>query len=519
MRILLAFLLICGLAVPAQAKWVRAESEHFIGYSDGKDADLTADMVRLERFDALLRSRLGIPDDHGQTRLTVFFVRTIDAVQKLMPGKSRNVAGFYTASVEGALAVVPRASGGSGKFDLSSDIILFHEYAHHVMFQSFSASYPAWYIEGFAEFMSTAEFDKDGKAKLGLPALHRAYGLLLGESVGASRLLTASISDIKPEDMDPFYGRSWLLVHYLSFTQARAGQLTKYLTLINKGVGSLDAAQQAFGDLKVLDRDLAHYLTASKISYLSLQKAVPAAEAVKLVPLSDGEGASMLYRVAMMRGTPQAQGEAQAVAMRKIAADYPADPAVMTLLSEAEHDASHWQASIDAANAALRLDASISRAMLWKGEGMIQLLLAQKDSDAAKWKAARSWIIKANRASLEEATPLLLYYESFFKEGVPAPDLAVQGLAKALTLVPQEEGTRINYALALARQKKFAEARTTLAILANSPHGGKGTDFVRKLIDRISEAENAGDAGKLDGLETEAPVEDDPKKPVKKSEP
>ena len=522
MRILLAILLLYGWAAPAQAKWLRAESEHFIGYSDGKDTDLRSDIVRLERFDALLRSRLGMADDHGQTRLTVFFVRSVENVQKLLLGKDRNAAGFYNASVEGALAVAPRVTDSVDEFDLSPKIVLFHEYAHHVMFQNFSAAYPAWYVEGFAEFMSTAEFDKDGSVKLGLPALHRGYGLILGDKMSAARVLTAAISDIKRDDLDVFYGRSWLLVHYLAFAPARSGQLTKYLELVNNGTGSLDAAQQVFGDLKTLDRDLARYLVSSKLSYLNLPKAVAAAETVKLVPLTDGEGASMLYRVAMMRGTPQGQGEAQATAMRKAAADYPGDPAVMTLLSEAEHDANHWQASIDAADAALKLDATISRAMLWKGEGMIQLLRAQKDKDPAKWKGARSWIIKANRASPEEATPLLHYYNSFFQQGVRPPDLAIQGLGKALDLVPQEEGLRINYAMALAQQKKFAEARKTLAILANSPHGGKRTDFVRKLIDQITTAEKAGDGGTLVRLDIDVPDLGEPQKPGKpgkKSEP
>ena len=38
--------------------------------------------------------------------------------------------------------------------------------------------YPEWLVEGFAEFMSTAQFERDGTVGLGLPATHRYYGLV-----------------------------------------------------------------------------------------------------------------------------------------------------------------------------------------------------------------------------------------------------------------------------------------------------------------------------------------------------
>ncbi len=46
------------------------------------------------------------------------------------------------------------------------------------------------------------------------------------------------------------YSRGWLLAHYLAFEPSRRGQATKYVDLIQKGVPALDAAKQAFGDLK-----------------------------------------------------------------------------------------------------------------------------------------------------------------------------------------------------------------------------------------------------------------------------
>jgi hypothetical protein len=322
MRCLIAFLLMLGFANPAAAKWIKAETPHFIGFSDGDDGALRSDMMRLERYDTLLRKRLNIGDDLGQVRLTVYFVRGADTVQKLYGGKDHNIAGFYTASAEGAIAVVPRRASGDDENSLTGNVILFHEYAHHLMFQYFQAAYPAWYVEGFAEFMSTAEFDKEGKAKLGLPAAHRAYGINEGYPVAITRLLTASVDDLEIDEADPFYGRSWLAVYFFVFSKERHGQLEKYLDLVSKGTTSLDAATQAFGDLRKLNRDLENYLGASRLPYILTADIQAAPDNIIITALSDGESAAMPYQVAMTRGTPHGLGEPQAAAMRKIAAKY-----------------------------------------------------------------------------------------------------------------------------------------------------------------------------------------------------
>ena len=55
------------------------------------------------------------------------------------------------------------------------------------------------------------------------------------------------------------YSTGWLLAHYLAFEPTRRGQTTKYVDLIQKGIPALDAAKQAFGSLKQLEKDLDRY--------------------------------------------------------------------------------------------------------------------------------------------------------------------------------------------------------------------------------------------------------------------
>ncbi len=66
---------------------------------------------------------------------------------------------------------------------------LFHEYGHHFMKRYVTAAFPAWFVEGFAEYYSTVDFDKQGKALIGKPARRRAYGLIELPKLPVEKLL------------------------------------------------------------------------------------------------------------------------------------------------------------------------------------------------------------------------------------------------------------------------------------------------------------------------------------------
>ncbi|HEV7499998.1 MAG TPA: hypothetical protein VGQ33_08350, partial [Vicinamibacteria bacterium] len=59
-----------------------------------------------------------------------------------------------------------------------------------------------------------------------------------------------------------FYGQSWAVVHYLMHGDrgAQLPRLASYLNLIGKGVDSVEAGRQAFGDLKAFERQVASYV-------------------------------------------------------------------------------------------------------------------------------------------------------------------------------------------------------------------------------------------------------------------
>jgi tetratricopeptide (TPR) repeat protein len=473
--------------------WLRAETPHFILYSDGKEKELREDAIKLERFDTLMRGVTRIGDDKGQVKLSVYFVRSPEKVRALHGGKSANVAGFYRTSPAGAVAVVPRSidafTGDNAKFAEIEDVILFHEYAHHLMLQYFTAAYPAWYVEGFAEFIGNSRVESNGMASYGIPNISRAPTLFSGSRLSIDRLLTLSTADVRSSDADLYYGRAWLLTHFLHFDKTRSGQLTKYLNSLQTGKPSLIAAQEAFGDLKQLHKELDRYLNG-KMRYTSLAAPIPAPTQLAVTRLDEGASAAVLLQMRLSRGTLPDEREPLAAELRKLAALYPGSREVLTALAEAELDLKNFAAAGVAADKALALDPTNSRTMLWKGLSLSRQMADAGETDAAKWKSARSWIAKANRANPEDPLPLMEYYLSFGQAAQATPQLAVDGLAKAAGLVPQDSGMRWMYSGALADQKKFDNAITVLRPIANNPHGGSMSETVRKRIESLEKAKN-----------------------------
>lgn len=274
MRFLLASLagaVAAAVSAPACAAWRVAESKHFVIYADEKPEQLSAFAARLERFDQAARylRDMGDPPVGIGNRLTVFVLPSVGAVSKL--AGNRYIEGFYAGHASGATAFVPQTAEEDDPLGLSADTIFFHEYAHHLMYQTVDRPLPEWVAEGFAEFMSTVRFERNGDIGIGLPANHRTWGLYEGVPLSLETMLSGNYSKISAEQQESIYGRGWLLVHYLAFEKTRSGQLDRYVDGISKGAPALDAARAAFGDLKQLDRELNAYLRRGRMSGMRRQ--------------------------------------------------------------------------------------------------------------------------------------------------------------------------------------------------------------------------------------------------------
>ena len=499
MRILRQALLmaasVTGLGGTAEAAWHQASSTHFVIYSDEKPERLREFATRLEKFDQAVRFARSMQDNPpGQgNRLTVFVVSNIGQVQKLSQMKDRDIAGFYTGRATGSIAFVPRKAGDGSKTDLDPDTIFFHEYSHHLMMQELNQPYPEWMIEGFAEFMSTAIFEKDGSVGLGAPALHRAYDLFTGVQIPLEKLLAGNYGKLSRDERASLYARGWLLAHYLTFETSRQGQLAIYLHGIAKGDDPLAAARQAFGDFKELDRNLDSYAERRRMKYLPVAASHLQIGPIEVTPLSAGAAAILPLRMQSKRGVDDKTAGPLADQIRSVAAQYPDDPLVQVTLAEAEHDAGNLDAAWAAAERALKADPKSAEAMIYKGRLMMGR--AEKSGTDADWKEARRWLLAANKLDTEDPEPLMLFYESYVRQGEPPTANAIAALHYASRLAPQDGGLRMTSAMQYINERKLDEARLEIAPIAYDPHGGSYAAAARQVLELVSKGDVKGALG------------------------
>lgn len=484
MRFVRGLVLLAGALLataPAQAAWMRAETDHFVVYENGREAEVRALASDLERFDGFIRLMFSTPEVPGSrsNKLTVWVVPDVGTVQQLC-GRCSNVYGFYEGRASGSVAFTPRRiddHGAAGEA-FSARIVLFHEYGHHFLLGNYATAYPGWFSEGFAEFVSTMRIG--AKVEIGVPAQHRAYGLFNGPRLSATVLFDPlRRKTLSGGELESLYGRGWLLTHWIMFDKDRRAKLSQYLTLLNTGTPSLAAATKAFGDLDALDRELDRYLNRSRIPAVGLDRWRVPEPSVTVAPLSEGADAMVAFRLVSTRGV---NAQIAASLHRKaapVAAKFPGDAIAQGWFAEIATDAGEDAAAAQALDRAIAADPSSAQAMTYRA--MLAMRAAGKAKDAAAWDAARHAIVKANRADPDRALPLVLFYSSFEQEGKPPRPSAIAGLYRAQELVPQDDGLRLLAARQLIRDGALQAARRMLAPLAYNPHAPADNPATRAI--------------------------------------
>ena len=487
MRLVKAFLLLAFLVpTAAHAAWREASSPNFVVYADDSERDIRRFSEQLELYHAAMKVLTGIdpPEPSPSSRLTVFVVKNEQEVRRLLGEGARYVSGFYIPRASGSIAVVPRINVRRGAIDFAM-LVLLHEYAHHFMTSNGAFVAPRWLGEGGAEFFASAEFSAAGGIKIGMPARHRVAELFYAKDVKAEELLDPdAYADGARRGYDAFYGRSWLLYHYLTFGEDRKGQMQTYLGLLTAGRSARDAALEAFGDFQKLDRDMDRYLGQRRILSVAFPPGVFDIGAVDVRQLNAGEAAVMPLFIRSRRGVNEEQAAALVAEIRQVAETFPDEPAVLAALAEAEFDAGHDRQAIEAADRALALDGTRVNAYVQKGYALFRQASEADDADEA-YKAAVSPFIALNKIENNHPLPLIYYFRSYVERGISPPDLAVRGLERAVELAPFDQSLRLELATHQLSAGQFDRARGNLLPLAYNPHGGSMAEAARRVVERI----------------------------------
>ncbi len=475
-----------GLSFPVHAAWHEASSEHFVIYADQSPKLVKAYAERLERFHSgltyLLKSKKH--EFSPSNRVTIFVVSE-NQIRKL--SGAQYVAGFYNSAAGASVAFVPpfsTSSSGGEDFRLSTDAesidsfsgeidegqnTLFHEYAHHYMYSNSEAAYPRWYSEGFAEFYGTSKIEKDGSIWLGVPAQHRSEELLSMPDVTIEALFDEAVYAAKEKNgYNNFYGRSWLLYHYLMLNNDRNKQMVDYIRRINNSEPSLDAAKAAFGDFKILNKELRSYLNKDRMLSIKLSPDKVPIKPVTVRQMTAGQDAVMPHRIISKRGVDEKLAKEILVKIQDVAAQYPNDAFVLATLAEAQHDAGQHDTAIATADKALALEPRNIDALIQKGYALTKK--AELSNNDADWATVRKHFVSVNKVEPNHPVPLMYNYRSYVEQGREPSAVALQGLEWAFELAPFDVELRWNLAQIYVHKKRYADAVYILRPLTYDPH-------------------------------------------------
>jgi hypothetical protein len=510
-RLLAALCLFGAASSPAAAEWLRAESRNFVVYSEAGESRLRQQVVLLEDYAAVLRRLSGIADDApAGGKLRIYIVRGRDELLQVR-SIDRHVAGFYTATPSGIAAFVDSSAGG----DLAgANEILFHEYSHHFMMQFYDSAFPPWFIEGFAEYLSTARFT-DRHVELGRPSAMRAAWLTNRlEWVPMEQILfpRTAASRVEPAR---FYAQSWLLTHYLVGDAERYPQFLRYLEALGRHEDPRQAFAASFGiDAAEMHRRLVRY-AAGSIYFRRMDRAsIAQTPQIAITRLPESADRLLLAQAAMQIG--QQPSPAQLARIRREAARL-GDPLAKRVLAEAE--ALHGDRAIAERLLGELLATSPNDVELLYLRGMVHIVAA-RDAEAeartAQFRRARVWFSRAHRLDQNHYLTLYRYAQSFSDDPEFASENNLNVLLLAHHLAPQVAEIRMNAAALLLMRREYAQAEALLMPLASTAHSGELADAARTMLERARRRDNAGVGAAFDqeaGDDAEQPPTPQPEAP------
>lgn len=488
-------LAVIASATPAHADWLKAESERFIVYSDGPERPLREFTQKLETFDRLLRMHMGLPlEEAPHRKLPIYLVRSPSGLAAVRPGIQDEVAGFYHSSGEDIFAIATQSGSGLG-----ADDVLLHEYAHHFMMQHFPYPYPAWFIEGFAEYYMTAEIRPD-RVLVGKYNANRASWITDGSWMLISDLLSSRPLQRRVRNSETFYPLSWLLTHWFMGDADRRRLLHAYLLDVGAGGDSIEAMERVTGmNMTQLRRTLRAY---RRIPYQAIIHPFPTVP-IEVTSLPSSANDLLLLNQRLKVGVPADRRANTIRDVRRVTARHPNDPLALLVLGHGELHFGEREAGRAALNQLLAVDPDHVEAMQLLVSDLFYQMRETEDPDAVNALRGQARALLARAYRVDDANYTTLLHMSELRNGVAGwpneNDIAT--LRIAYTLAPQLTEARLNLATALIAVESREEAIALLAPLSNSPHGGEGAEAARRLINQArgvtdEEAEAAEEASR-----------------------
>lgn len=480
----LAVLVLVLAAPKAEAKWTKYKTDLAVVYSEVSDARTRDFIADIHGLDATLRLLFSVPANRKTAPLRLYIFENKSDLTAILPGLPDRVLGVYSPSIDSLRIMVsgydffPNTS-----FEVRAREVVLHEYAHHFTFQHLTGAYPAWFIEGIAEWVSTARFAK-GKVEIGDAPSGRGRAIASGDWAPLDVILTKPAHEASFDARAGAYEIGWLLTHYFYSDAAREQKFLQYLQKLRQDPDQSIAHFEEVMGKKVgaVQGDLRRY-ARGRLPVLILPLAGGAPPQVEGVPLAADESA-LLATAEALRGTPRPDVRPDLLAKAEAdLAKFPQSALAHRSLGHALAWADRFDEAMTRLEKAAALDPADAETLALQG---MVLVLKARDK-AISTEAAASLRAEALRrldeaAALDPLLPQIWFHraEALDDDAGRAP---IDSLLRARALAPQVQLTAMRLGERFLRAGLAREVEIVLARLASDPHGGDMADRAQRMIE------------------------------------
>jgi tetratricopeptide (TPR) repeat protein len=484
-----AFVVMLALAPAASAqsgggRWYRGESANFIVFGDS-EGQVAGAAQALEDFHKALAALLRVSGESDANKLEVYLVRGQVGLREIWPTVGDSIGGFYMARSEHTAAfLIYNQSFATSRLE-----ILQHEYAHHFMMHYAPQAYPRWYVEGWAEFVSTMEV-RDRRAIIGRPSRDRLMALADRNFIAIEHFLAPERMQNEPSTFGGrFYAQSAFAATYIANNSTRAEGLVRYVDALGRGEEPLEAFEPSFGiSTREFNDELRAY-TRGTAQLIAVP--LPAERADVTVTRLPRSADDLLLPYARMKLSQVGQDDVPAFTSRieREAPAFPGDPLAELARVRAA------MLRDDNQGARTRLEAFIATNDTAEARFLLGMTYLNEVETAQPGEAtdeaireARRHFVRGFRIDANHA-PTLVHYARSYAGGPPMADEHINVLARAVELAPQVSSTRMLLASELMEREEFDAAVVTLRPLMYAGHGDDTSRMARAMADAARRGE------------------------------
>jgi len=261
--------------------WIEVRSPHFVVSSNAGEKEARSIADQFEQIRTLFHGAFASLRVDPAQPVLILAAKNENTMKMLLPEDWEvkghvHPAGLYQQGEDKHYVILRLDSEGTNPFHA-----LYHEYTHALLHLNFTGL-PLWLDEGLAEFYGNSQLG-DKESRVG--TIDETHLYILGQNKLLPIETLLNVEQGSPyyneaNRASVFYAESWALVHYLMLDpEAQRRQLLKnFVAAWDKSGSQIEAARQAFGDLKRFGQVIEGYSRQTRFRVALFKNAQQAAD-------------------------------------------------------------------------------------------------------------------------------------------------------------------------------------------------------------------------------------------------